>query len=111
MLKNNILNGNTIKKIIDDLNKISDKKVYFQDYPNITETYSLPFCYKLRFEAFEKEFESWGTGISKDEATFKCFAELIERFYLLGDSPKEYTRFKSIFSKKHSVNDIQKIFL
>lgn len=107
MLKINVFDKRLIKKIIDRLRDISDDgKIYFTKYPMISENYNLPSCISLRITLNNKNYRSWGTGITDDEATFKAVAELVERLFYIYSCPYLYT--KNVFlSKKQTIIDIE----
>jgi len=90
-----------IERTISKLKEVADdNKVHMQDYSVQSGDYKLPYCVKFSVTIDKSEYLSWGNGKTKDEATLKSFAELIERLFYSLSSPLTYKQLK-VFGKSN----------
>ena len=111
MLKTRSLNTNLIESVTKNLKLSSDDgKIYFYEYSNKTEDYNLPYCCKLSLKINGVEYKSWGNGFSKDEASFKCVMELVERIIYKTNNVKTFKPFKGFFKKSKAIDEIESFY-
>jgi hypothetical protein len=109
VLKNNLFDSSKLRFIMQKLKIVSsDNNIYFYQYENKTKEYLLPYCCKLKINLRRQVLEAWGSGISKDEAAFKCTSELIERIIYRFSSPKKFRSYMGAFSKYKDLSSIEK---
>ncbi len=108
MLNRQNLDQQVIDCVLSRIKHIANNKLYYQLYPNDTNEYNLPYCCHLQVFINGKEYNSWGNGFSKDEASFKCVAELIERLIYSHSYPIKFLPFKGFFKKKKYIFQLKK---
>jgi len=111
VLKNKCFYNNLINSVTEKLKLASDdSELYFYEYLNETEDYHLPFCYKLSLKINGDEYKSWGNGFSKDEASFKCVMELIERIIYKTNTLINFKPYKGFFKKNKTIDELEKLY-
>jgi hypothetical protein len=106
---NNLLfNRELIERIIFQLRKIADdNKLHMEEYISKTGSYTLPYCMKFSLRIKNQEYLSWGNGTTKDEATFKSIAELIERLFYSFSQVSNYNELGLFGKSKLAITTIE----
>lgn len=108
---NRVVPKELVEKTISKLKEIADdNKVHMQDYLSQADDYKLPYCVKFNIIIDEVEYLSWGNGRTRDEATLKSFAELIERLFYSLSTSSTYKQFKLFGKNNLKENELKDIY-